>query len=506
MDTNMNKPGTLLVRPRAVSLVFALLFLLFSSCFLSGGMSCYAQRVLAFPGAEGGGCYATGGRGGRVLVVNTLDDGEQPGTFRYAVTRKYPRIVVFSVAGTIHLKSGLNIRQGDLTIAGQTAPGDGICIADFPVGLNASNVIVRYLRFRMGDDAGEALGDGADAFGGRKQQNVIIDHCSISWSTDECASFYDNRDFTMQWCIVSESLRLSSHSKGPHGYGAIWGGVNASFHHNLLAHHDSRTPRFGPGAKYAGHDTVDVRNNVFYNCSGNGCYGAEAMHINFVNNYYKRGPATSDRMASTILAVNVKTRPGDFEEIHLKAGKFYLSGNVMPHDERVTADNYLGLKNSTEGNCTDEELRSAEPLATTPLSHTETAQEAYESVLSGAGCSLHRDAVDERIVDETRRGTATFHGLNAHNGDPAWKSKHHPLPGIIDSHRDLKPEGAADDWSPWPDLDPGEPEQDTDGDGMPDDWEQSHGLNPEMADAGGRDIDANYDNIEVYFNEIVTNK
>ena len=458
-------------------------------------------QVLAFPGAEGGGKYTTGGRGGRVLIVNTLEDGDQPGTFRYAVMQKGPRIVVFTVSGTIYLQRKLSIKNGDLTIAGQTAPGDGICIANFGLGISASNVIVRYLRCRMGD--GEGADDGGDAMGGRKQEGVIIDHCSISWSSDECCSFYDNKDFTLQWCIISESLRISGHSKGPHGYGAIWGGVNATFHHNLMAHHDSRTPRFGPGAMYAGQDRVDLCNNVFYNWAGNGCYGCEAMSINVVNNYYKAGPATGKKVLTQLLSVSVKTRPGDFEEIQYKGGRYYVSGNVLPHSPEVTADNWLGVKNSTEGHCTDADLRADEPIVVTPLTTHETAEEAYERVLARAGCSLQRDIIDQRIVAETRNGTATFHGLNPHNGDPAWKSKNHPLPGIIDSPWDTRPADAPDNWTPYPELKQGKVEEDTDGDGMPDKWEKRHGLNPNMADANGHQLDPDYDNIEVYINSLI---
>ena len=456
----------------------------------------YANEI-AFPGAEGGGMFTSGGRGGRVVFVTSLADSNEQGTLRAAVNSKGKRTIVFKVSGTIHLQSPLDIKNGDLTLAGQSAPGDGICVANYPVTVSANNIIVRYLRFRMGYLGSEGS-DGADAFGGRQNNNIIIDHCSISWSTDECSSFYDNENFTMQWCIISESLRLSGHSKGPHGYGAIWGGVNASFHHNLMANHDSRTPRFGPGDKFAGKDKTDARNNVFYNWDGNGCYGGEAMEINLINNYYKAGPATSKRVANRMIAISAKDGNGGFNQIRGKWGKYHIAGNFLEYDAQVSANNWLGV--TIEGNTRDQ-IESLLPISTTAV-HTVDAQKAYQQVLSYSGCSLHRDEVDWRIVDETKTGTATFIGLSPNNGK--GKSKGYPKKGIIDSQLDLRPTLTDASWTPWPILASLSPPVDTDNDGMPDKWEIKRKLNPNKVDGNIKGLDRNYDNLEVYLNEIVS--
>lgn len=458
----------------------------------------YSQpRIIAFPGAEGGGMYTTGGRGGKVFFVTTLEDSSEPGSFRFAVNQKEKRTILFKISGTIFLKSPLDISNGNLTIAGQSAPGDGICLAHYPITVSANNVIVRFLRFRMGyiDAKGS---DGADAFSGRKNNNVIIDHCSISWSTDECSSFYDNENFTMQWCIISESLRLSGHSKGPHGYGAIWGGVNASYHHNLLAHHDSRTPRFGPGDKFAGKDRTDVRNNVFYNWNGNGSYGGEAMGINLVNNYYKPGPATSARVAKRIVSINVKDGKNGFKQIKDIWGKYYIAGNFFLGSPEITANNWNGVQ--VEG--TDRtEVKSKIPIITSAI-QTFDAKKAYTQVLAYAGCSKVRDDVDKRIIEETINGTATFIGLSPYNGE--GKSKGYPRRGIIDNQLDLKPKNASINWSPWPTLKSDAAPVDFDNDGMPDEWEKAKKLDYRVANSAGRDLHRNYDNLEIYLNDLIS--
>ncbi|WP_306416827.1 pectinesterase family protein [Fulvivirga maritima] len=420
-------------------------------------------RVIAFPGAEGYGRFTTGGRGGQVLKVTNLKDHGK-GSFRAAIEAAGPRIIVFDVSGTIALKSRLDINHGDVTIAGQSAPGDGICIKNYPLTVNADNVIIRYLRVRLGDEKKQE----EDAMGGRQQKNVMIDHCSISWSVDECASFYTNEDFTMQWCIVSESLNSSAHHKGNHGYGAIWGGNYTTFHHNLLANHLSRNPRFS-GSKY---DTdipnrkLDYANNVIYNWAGNSAYGNEEGEVNIINNYYKPGPATPEKLRERIV------NPSD------PYGKFYVSGNYVDGAPEVNKNNWQGGVQ-----CEDvRQVYQSRPFSATSLP-VDPAEKAYDLTLQYAGASLQRDAVDQRIVNEVKDGKATYNGSVT------------GMPGIIDSQNDV---------GGWPELKATPPSPDTDGDGMPDGWESKHGLNPnDASDAQGHQLDADYDNIEVYLNSLV---
>lgn len=419
------------------------------------------SQTMAFPGAEGFGKFTTGGRGGKVVIVSNLDD-DGPGSLRDAIQKKYPRIIVFAVSGNIDLQSPLDINYGDVTIEGQTAPGDGICIRNFTTNIKSDNVIVRFLRFRMGD-LKKFEGDALSGTRGRK--NIIIDHCSISWATDECASFYNNEMFTMQWCIISESLNHSVHSKGDHGYGGIWGGRKASFHHNLVASHSSRLPRFSGSASTPNtpDELVDFRNNVIYNWMINNTYGGEKGKYNIVNNYYKPGPATkTSRRRNQIL------------EPWPPTGKFYVTGNVLEGNAEVTRENRMGIgKANPDSVLVADELK----VVSIPL---EDAAASYARVLALAGASVKRDAVDKRIVAEVKSGKSTA-GAREN--------------GIIDSQEDV---------GGWPDLRSLPPQKDSDEDGMPDAWEKAHNLNQnDPADANQQTLHQGYDNIEVYANGIV---
>lgn len=442
------------------------------------------EEAFAFPGAEGFGRHATGGRGGKVHFVTNLNDSG-PGSLRAAVAASGRRYVLFKVSGTIALKSKLAVTNGDITIAGQTAPGDGICLKNYPVVINADNVIVRFVRFRMGDEARQE----ADALESRFNKDIIIDHCSVSWSTDECLSFYGNENTTVQWCIISESLRNSVHDKGAHGYGGIWGGKNASFHHNLLAHHDSRNPRLGEeaGKAFALTDLVDLRNNVIYNWVGNSAYGGEAMNVNIVNCYYKPGPGTTKK--ERIISIDKNKTEGS--EVYDTWGEFYISGNVLEGSQRATTDNWTyGVFNqfhSSYGTVTEAEKTAIRRLEPHPINNnvmTHPADVAYEKVLAYGGASLKRDAVDERIIDNVRNSSFSFKGSNG------------STLGIIDSQSDA---------GGWADLLTAEPPVNSAGDGIPDEWKTSRKLDIGKDQAIGRDLSTAYDNVEVYINSLVEN-
>lgn len=441
-----------------------------------------AQNVVSFPGAEGFGKYTTGGRGGKVYAVTKLTDDGSEGTLRFALHQKGPRYIVFKTGGTIYLESPLKIQEGDITIAGQTAPGDGITIANYETFIAADNVIIRYMRFRMGD---QKKFEG-DALGARFIKNLIVDHCSMSWSTDETVSIYVNENTTLQWCVIAESLRNSFHQKGAHGYGGISGGKFASFHHNIYAHHDSRNPRLGEyaGSKFALTDLTDFRNNVIYNWGHNNIYGGEGMNVNLINNYYKLGPATTTKQR--IVAIDKNEKPQT--EVYNIWGKYYINGNVVEGSPEVTKDNWTEgvfsqMKSSYHLTDKDKnEIKINQPHDIQNNVKTHSAKEAYEKILQIGGASLVRDAVDVHVLKDVKNGSFTYKGSKGSTN------------GIIDSQLDV---------GGFPKLNEGKPLLDSDNDGMPDEWEIKHQLNPKLANSNGRDLDKNYDNIEVYFNDIV---
>ena len=464
------------------------------------------EKTPAFPGAEGFGRYVSGGRGGKVYHVTNLNDSGT-GSLRWAVGQNGTRTIVFDVSGTIHLKSVLNIKGGNLTIAGQTAPGDGICIADYPVSIQANNVILRYLRFRLGNKyVTENGADSWDGLGGMDQQDIMVDHCSVSWSIDECLSIYGVKNSTVQWCISSQSLQDAGHSKGAHGYGGNWGGSGVTYHHNLMAHHESRVPRLGPRYTTQLDERLDMRNNVLYNWAGNGCYGGEAMKVNIVNNYYKPGPGTAQisavrqrRIAGIGIRTSqyVKTYPAYQPTEHIW-GKFYVDGNVNSKYSDVTNDNwtygiYNQITNSDNDNLftatTKDTIKLSQPIDFVYVT-THTATDAYKKVLAYAGCCLTRDDVDQLIINDTQNGLATHTGSGNHNG-------------MIDSQEDNKPVDADANWSAWPTLNSTEAPVDTDGDGMPDSWETANGLDPNNAKDGSIVGEDGYTNLENYLNSIV---
>ena len=432
----------------------------------------------AFPGAEGAGMFTTGGRGGKVLFVTSLEDNDSVGTLRWAIRKKGPRTILFNVSGVIQLKSPLFINNGDVTIAGQSAPGDGICISNHETIISADNVIVRYLRFRLGDGAKEAI----DAFSGKGQKNIIIDHCSMSWSVDECSSFYDNENFTMQWCLIAESLRNSAHVKGEHGYGGIWGGKNVTFHHNLLVSHDSRNPRFC-GSRYSNQpelEKVDFRNNVIFNWGANNAYAAEGGSYNLVNNYYKPGPASKTNK----YFINPYADDGKNHQPAGIFGRFYLKGNVMEGNPAITKNNVSGVKMGSNfvelaPNVSLNELISNTEFSI-PKPKTQSARKAYQSVLKNAGCSLVRDVLDMRYVNETRTGRFTYKGSKGSTN------------GLIDSQNDV---------GGWPEYISLPAPKDTNRDGIPDGW-----LEKKYPGKKATDVDKNgYTYLEVYLNELIKN-
>lgn len=517
---------------------------LFSWLLLLLAVPSMADDVPAFPGAEGHGRFVTGGRGGEIRHVTTLlDDGNNntKGTLRWAVNGSAKKTVVFDVGGVIALTKDLKI-GANTTIAGQTAPAPGITIRYFTVKPNGNNIIIRFIRIRRGQE--KNVNDGADAITAQHYTGLLLDHCSFSWSIDEVASFYDNNNFTMQWCTIGESLNNAGHEKGAHGYGGIWGGKLASFHHNLICHVNNRSPRFcGARYEWSGYtsnnlfgsyqwknhvqsEIVDFRNCVVYN-SGNGCYGGPGGgYVNMVNNYYKTGPATSTSRFTTV-TVGAPGNSSGHPNAYGMTSRYFLSGNFMYGNTSVTNNNWNGVtydarkvsSNESERNdgvfdingekcsldtfnfygnevthymnaygkaCVRIKLDKENPKGTVT---THTAANAFEKVLAYAGASLCRDEVDTRFMTETRNGTATYSGsVTKKKGRIDLVSD---VNGYTESNFGTGSRAAN---------------YDTDGDGMPDEWETAHGLNPsDNTDGAAYTLDERgwYTNVEVFMNSLV---
>lgn len=433
--------------------------------------------IPAFPGAEGAGAFTSGGRGGKVFEVTHLADSG-PGSLREAVEAEGPRIVIFRISGIITLQKLLKISNPYITIAGQTAPGDGICIRGQTTEINTHNVVLRYLRFRRGN-----IKDRNDALGGYPVGNIIVDHCSASWGLDENLSLYrymkkmpDGKDkkmpaenLTIQWCISSEALDLNNHA-----FGATWGGKNCSFHHNLFACNTGRNPSIGWG------DHFDFRNNVLFNWRHRTVDGGDASSmVNIVANYYKPGPAVNKG------AIRYRICKPQHLDMHSEAqrdGKWYVADNVVVGYPRVTADNWDGGvqfdeqydKTKAEIKALIEKVRATTPIPAPSITQ-QSAEQAYELVLAQAGATLpKRDPVDARIINIVRTGKPTYRN------------------GIVDTPSDV---------GGWPEYKSAPAPTDSDHDGMPDTWEKKFGLKWSDPTDSAKDADDDgYTNVEEWLN------
>ena len=504
----------------------------------------------AFPGAEGHGRYVTGGRGGKIVHVTNLNDKGE-GSFRQAVNGSTKKIVVFDVAGVIPLASDLTI-GANTTILGQTAPGPGITLRYYTVRPEG-NCIIRFIRFRRGQE--KDVNDGADASWQRNKTGIIFDHCSFSWSIDEVASFYDNNNFTMQWCTIAESLTNPGHSKGAHGYGGIWGGKLASFHHNFIAHVMNRGPRFC-GARYGwtgytanyDYDTykwenpvqaenVDLRNCVMYNAQGT-CYGGPGGgQINIVNNYYKAGPSKSLKKTTqngiSVSVSNGSTR-GNQEiittvslstsgnadskhpELYDMTSRYYISGNTT-----VTTANKKTANKDWNGIKYDSGIPTLNGVRYTPDANNFYGDKVPHTTVSGKSCvKIKMDSpaptglVTTHTADNAYNMVLKYCGASlyrddvdarymeeASTGTTKYKGSITKSDGIIDLVSDVN--GYTEET-----FGTGKhPEGfDSDNDGIPDEWETLNGLNPnDASDALTYTLDTKgyYTNLEVYANSLV---
>ncbi|MFD1770337.1 polysaccharide lyase [Sphingobacterium suaedae] len=443
--------------------------------------------IPAFPGAWGGGMFTTGGRGGKVIAVTNLEDSG-PGSLRAALESEGPRVVIFRVAGTIRVSGDLNINHPDITIAGQSAPGDGICIAG-TLNINTHNVILRHVRVRRGVPTG---GQGDDNIGGNPHHHIIIDHCSTSWGMDENISLYRHmrpsldgttqikdpaEHITVQWTISSEALDAKGHA-----FGGTWGGNPSTFHHNLFASNTARNPSIGMSGAF------DFRYNVVFNWRHRSIDGGdETSTVNLINNYFRPGPATNENIRNVFARIEERSMysPGSawskgdwYPKAANRPGKWYVAGNIMHDNEDITNDNWLGMRmKNADAHASQHLARVHTPFEGWPVAPHQTGGEVFEAVLAKVGATLpKRDAVDVRVTEMVRTGKTTT------------------ATGII---KDVAEVGG------YPELtyDPAQLPKDSDGDGMPDHWEKRYGLDPNNPNDASTDTDGDgYTNIEEYLN------
>ncbi|OXM83072.1 dockerin [Paenibacillus rigui] len=457
-----------------------------------------ATNVIAFPGAEGGGKFASGGRGGQVVYVTNLNDSG-PGSFRDAVSGSN-RIVLFKVGGTIELQSDVVV-SSNVTVAGQTAPGGaGITLKNYKIGLGGSNVILRFISSRPGERGTTA---DYDAFGGANGSNSIVDHVSMGWANDEQWGLYSaNDNYTVQYSIIGPSNSFSYHSKGIHGFGVMLGRSNASCHHNLIVHNVSRNFR----GKVVGTNTIDFTNNVIYNWASQTAYGTLG-HVNYVNNTLKMGVSTVSGR-NYISVGDSGTDPQNYS-IYLTGNRFLNKDNT--NYSTFTSNNWTGITYNASSGKTEANTRSDVPfnvlvnnVNTSTVANAESSEDSYHHVLDYAGAGIstsQRPAIDKQVANETRTGTGTLTGARPYS-EASTEQK-----ATIDSYQMAT--GVQFQY-PTPIL-TGAP-TDTDGDGMPDDWELARGLNPNSSTAANGTLESSgdycglgYTNIEYYINDLTVN-
>lgn len=457
------------------------------------------SSILAFPGAEGGGAHSFGGHGGRVLVVTSLEDGG-PGTLRWAVEQGGARIVVFNVAGIIHLKSPIICRAPYISIEGQSAPGDGICVAGESFWVNTHDVVIRYMRFRRGETN---VGRRDDALGGNPVGNIIVDHTSTSWGLDENFSMYRHMfdpgdgskeeklgtvNITIQNCISAESLDTWNHA-----FGTTMGGENCMLVRNLWADNTGRNPSVGWNGVF------NFINNVVFNWHHRSMDGGDYTSLfNIVNNYFKPGPVTPKEENVGHRILKPETGRSKLKELHF--GRCYVNGNVMDGYPEITKDNWAGgvqVGEEKDAGVYKDYMKVDKPFPMPAVTIMPT-QKAYEFVLTNVGATLpHRDAVDTRVVEQVRTGKITYKEVNT---DTLPQFHVRKLPK--DSYK-LGIVTEVFEVGGYPNYQ-GKPYKDSDNDGLPDEYETSHGLNPKDPNDSAKPAKdgSGYSNIEVYLNTL----